>query len=40
MLFVTGHSRGTLTEAHKDRPMRAKPFLPEALLAAMDNLRE
>ena len=40
MLFVTGHSRGLLAEAHKDRPMITKPFMPNALLAAMDSLRE
>ena len=40
MLFVTGHSRATLTGAHKDRPMVAKPFLPDVLLAAMKDLRK
>ena len=39
MLFVTGHSRGMITDAHKHRPIIAKPFLPDALLAAMRDLR-
>jgi DNA-binding response OmpR family regulator len=40
ILFVTGHSRVMLTEAHKARPIVTKPFLPDVLLAAVGRLRK
>jgi CheY-like chemotaxis protein len=35
IIFVTAHSRAVLAEAHKHRPLIAKPFLPHILLAVM-----
>jgi DNA-binding response OmpR family regulator len=40
ILFLTGHSKAALAEAHRHRPVVAKPFLPGVLLAAMNDLRK
>jgi DNA-binding response OmpR family regulator len=39
LLFVTGHSKVVITEAHKHRPLVSKPFLPDVLIEALKDLR-
>ena len=40
ILFVSGHSRAMLPDAHKHCPMVAKPFLPGALLDAVRGISQ
>jgi len=37
VIFVTGHSRGWISEAHRHRRIIEKPFLPSDVLAAVEN---